>query len=296
MSSEAGKTGYKIVRLASGVHSLHSLEYGETLHPAIGPAAEAEALCVRQLRLVERLRQHAGEFVIWDVGLGAAANALAIVRATQKLPCSIRLLSFDCTLEPLRFALAHPETLGYFNGFEPQLRQLADTQHAAFDDGARRLQWDLHLADFPSFLAQPATRQLPKPHAILFDPYSPARNPAMWTLPLFANLFRLLDPERPCALATYSRSTLLRVTLLLAGFFAGIGRASGEKEETTVAANTLELIGEPLDALWLQRVRRSHSAEPLREPVYRQAPLSPGSWELLQRHPQWKAARRRRAS
>ena len=54
--------GYKLVRLSGGAHGLHSLAYGETMHPVVGPAVEAEALYVRQLRLVERLRAHEGEF------------------------------------------------------------------------------------------------------------------------------------------------------------------------------------------------------------------------------------------
>ena len=87
---------------------------------------------------------------------------------------------------------------------------------------------------------------------------------------------------------TYSRSTMLRVTLLLAGFFVGVGHATGEKEETTIAANAPELLDEPLPKAWLQRVRKSRSAEPLREPVYRQTPLSPGSWEKLLQHPQFR--------
>ena len=86
---------------------------------------------------------------------------------------------------------------------------------------------------------------------------------------------------------TYSRSTMLRVTLLLAGFFVGVGHGTGEKEETTIAANTIELLAEPLDRRWLERARRSTSAEPMWEPVYRQAPLSAGTWEKLQRHPQF---------
>src|SRR5437773_6240559 len=122
----------------------------------------------------------------------------------------------------------------------------------------------------------------------MFDAFSPAKNPAMWTLPLFSRLFQQLDPNRPCALPTYSRSTMLRVTLLLAGFFVGVGHATGEKEETTVAANTLDLLEEPLDGRWLQRARRSTSAEPLEESVYRQAPLSHATWEKLQQHPQFK--------
>src|SRR5439155_22053928 len=101
----------------------------------------------------------------------------------------------------------------------------------------------------------------------LFDAFSPAKNPAMWTLPLFANLFQLLDPARPCNLTTYSRSTMFRATLLLAGFFVGRGVPTGMKEETSVAANTLELIGAPLDRQWLARGRRAGSGEPLREPT-----------------------------
>jgi len=112
----------------------------------------------------------------------------------------------------------------------------------------------------------------------------------MWTQPLFARIFSLLDPNRPCALPTYSRSTMLRVSLLLAGFYVGVGHATGEKEETTIAANSMSLINEPLDRKWLARAHRSTSAEPLWTPHYRQARMSPETWEELQTHPQFKAS------
>ena len=283
-------TGYRIVKLANGAHSVHSLAHHETFHPVVGPVAEAEALYVRQLRLIERFQRHRGEFVLWDVGLGAAANALTALQATRGIPCSIHLLSFDHTLEPLAFALQHVEALGYLRGYEGHLERLLRDRHCVFRDGPQTVEWELHLADFPALLAQPAARKLAPPHVIMFDAFSPATNPAMWTQPLFSNLFRLLAPDRPCSLPTYSRSTMLRVTLLLAGFYVGIGHATGEKEETTIAANTPNLIAEPLDRRWLLRARRSTSAEPLWEPVYRQARLSPGTWDKLQQHPQFSAA------
>ena len=281
-------TGYRIVKLANGAHSVHSLAHHETFHPVVGPVVEAEALYVRQLRLAERIQHHAGEFVLWDVGLGAAANALTALRASRGVPCSIHLLSFDHTLEPLAFALKHTEALGYLGGYEAHLERLLRDGHCSFRDGAQSVKWDVHVADFPTLLAQAATQKLAKPHVIMFAAFSPATNPAMWTQPLFSNLFRLLDPDRPCSLPTYSRSTMLRVTLLLAGFHVGVGHATGEKEETTIAANTPELIAELLDRRWLQRAQRSTSAEPLWEPVYRQARLSPATWERLQQHPQFR--------
>ncbi len=274
---------YQLVRLANGAFSVRSLAENETFHPVIGPAAEAEALYVNQLKLRSRLQSHAGEFVIWDVGLGAAANVLAVLRASADLPCSLRVISFDRTLEPLRFALQHTEELGYFGGYENAAAELIQTGRASFAGG----RWEFRPGDFPAMMRD-TSQVLPPPHAILFDAFSPARNPAMWTAQLFSDVFRRLDPHLPCAMPTYSRSTMLRVTLLLAGFFVGAGHSTGEKEETTIAANVPELLDEPLPSAWLQRVRRSRSAEPLREPVYRQAPLSPESWEKLLQHPQFR--------
>ncbi len=295
-------TGYQLVQLLSGAYSIRSLEAAETFHPVVGPVAEAEALYVNQLQLRGRIKNHTGEFVIWDVGLGAAANSLTVLRATREIPCNLRIVSFDNTPEPLEFALQHAAALGYFGGYENHLGELLRAGRVAFQDGPQSVNWEFRLGDFPALLSRAVEGRSPNrlgrneraesefgapPHAILFDAYSPARNPAMWTLPLFASLFQLLDPQRPCALPTYSRSTIMRVTLLLAGFYVGVGHATGEKTETTIAANTLELLVEPLDARWLDRARRSHSAEPMREAVYQIAPLSPESWERLQAHPQF---------
>ena len=278
---------YRLVKLASGAHSVHSVAHRETFHPVIGPVAEAEALYVKQLRLRERLQHHARDFVIWDVGLGAAANVLTVLRSTAEIPAAIRLVSFDCTPEPLEFSLQNAAALGYFGGFEEHLKELLHARKVRFQNHRQTVEWDLHLADFPTLITQPAAHEFPKPHAILFDAFSPAKNPQMWTPQLFTNLFRLLDPARPCALPTYSRSTMLRVTLLLAGFYVGVGHATGEKEETTLAANSLALLEEPLPAKWLERARVSYSAEPMWDAVYRQAPLSPESWARLQAHPQF---------
>ena len=293
LHDSAVPTDYCIVHLRNGACSIRSLAEDETFHPVIGPAIEAEALYVRQLRLPERVQATPCEFVIWDVGLGAAANALTAIRLIRESlkgkPAQLRLISFDHTSAAAAFALEHGAELGYVAGYESALARLVKKHSVKFSDDSLQVVWTLEPGDFPAWVKQfngrdalprvQADRQvcpteLPAPHAILFDPHSPKKNPAMWTVPLFTNLFRRLDPQRPCALATYTRSTMARVTMLLGGFFVGVGHPSGLKEETTVAANRLDLLDEPLDCIWLERAKSSHSAEPLSGPVYRQAPPS----------------------
>lgn len=266
---------YEIVKLRNGAFSLRSLKHGETMHPAIGPLAEAESLYVKQLQIPERAAKHDGQFVVWDVGLGAAANAIAVLNSITDR--ELLLLSFDSTTEPLQFALAHTDQLAYLKPFRAQLGSLLSHGETRFD----RVTWRLHLGNFPELL----DTALPAPDAILFDPFSPAKNPEMWTADLFQRMFRKLD--RPCSLANFSRSTMFRVSLLLAGFYVGRGEPIARKEETTIAANVRALIRNPLDLHWLERAQRSHSAEPLWTPTYRKAPLASSTLERLRAHPQF---------
>jgi tRNA U34 5-methylaminomethyl-2-thiouridine-forming methyltransferase MnmC len=292
---------YKLIRLRNGAFSVRSLADEETFHPGIGPVAEAEALYVRQLRLPERVRETDGEFVIWDVGLGAAANALTAIRLIHENLTGanlkkkrLRVISFDRTGDALSFALRHSAELDYLAGNEIALNELLKNHFVRIESAALGVNWTFELCDFPILLSQRRADEIENteiaPHAILFDPHSPKKNPAMWTISVFENLFHRLDLRRPCALANFTRSTMARTAMLLGGFYVGIGRPSGLKEETTVAANRIELLGEPLDRRWLERAKRSDSAEPLREAVYRREPLSAETLKLLERHPQFSPA------
>lgn len=283
--------GFEIVRLRTGAAGVRSLEFGEVWHPGIGPRAEAEALYVNGLALPRRLAAHhePRPFVIWDIGLGGAANATAAIHAATHAPPGLHLdlWSFDRSLEGLRFALRHAADLGYFGDLAEPAGQLLHTGASAFPCGSARIQWSCVLGDFPRRLREDTARRWPAPDAILFDPHSPGANPEMWTLPLFRDLFARLDPHRPCALSTYSRSTSIRAALLLAGFHVGVGQATGLKEETTLAANRPELAGALLGSRWLQRAHRSAAAEPWTDPPYEHRPITPDTAARLAQHPQF---------
>ena len=113
----------------------------------------------------------------------------------------------------------------------------------------------------------------------------------MWTLELFTSLRARWRDETPCLLTTYTRSTAVRVTLLLAGFYVGIGHATGEKDQTTIAANDPALLDRPLDRAWLEkRVYASTNSAPLRAqaPPHGQAPISESDYAALRAHPQFR--------
>lgn len=237
--------------------SLRSVLNRETFHPVTGPAVEAQVLHVDQQRLAQRSAA-IDNFVVWDVGLGAAANALAAVKALQKSEHTVHLHSFDKTTLPLQFAIKHAADLKYLVGFEKLLEQLIEKQ---FVQITPTFSWYFHQGNFSDSLNDP---NLSSPHSILYDPYSATTNIEMWTQEHFTKLFSKLSPTVPCLLSNYTRSTSVRISMLLAGFAVGVGCGIGEKEETTVASNSFELLEKPLNRKWLDRVRISEKSAPLR--------------------------------
>jgi hypothetical protein len=211
---------------------------------------EARVLHVAQHRIEERL---AVEFVIWDVGLGAGANALAMIEALVAVgrgEGGVELRSFDQTLEPLRFALKHAEELGYPVRWKQEIEGLLLRGKVTI--GA--VTWVLETGDFRERIKE---WRGAGPGAVMFDPYSPAANPGMWTREVFQAIREKAAGD--CTLTTYSRSTVTRARLLLAGWCVGRGAATGEKTETTVAATGIERLQEPLRRDWLERVKRSRA-------------------------------------
>jgi hypothetical protein len=279
-----GKNGmstdcFELITLKSGHTSLRLVSNGETFHPVIGPEAEARVLHVEQQKLVERSRA-LNPLIIWDVGLGAAANAVAALDALAEGPGLIELHSFDHTLAPLQFACDNSEHLAYIQPYREAIAELTRTGQSRVG----RVRWYLHGGDFRTSLAR---SDLPAPHAIFYDPYSAVSNPEMWTLEHFTKLRQALREDRPCLLTNYTRSTAIRSTWLLAGFYVGIGVGIGEKDQTTLASNDLKLLERPLSIDWLIKVPASQNANILREAEAKYSPIRPEDFAELRRHPQF---------
>ncbi len=251
---------FELITLKNGQRAVRHTGNGEVMHPVVGPWAEATTLYVEQSRLAERFaREDAGPLCLLDVGLGAATNVSAALacwkQSGTRRPLEIH--SFEVDLQPLRLGLQDPEGFPYLVEWRDLLEELAQ-KHRVQREG---LDWTLHLGDARELL--PALRCTVPPELIFHDPFSPESNPTLWTPEVFAELHRLCgEGPQGTFLVTYSASTRTRVSLLLGGFFVGVGDPIGFKQETTVAATRLEQLARPLDARWFARWERSSARAP----------------------------------
>lgn len=260
-ASTAAATGprHVLVRTRAGGMAVRGLAEGEVMHPGVGPRLEAEQLYVEQSRLAERLAApQAGPdrvaVVVFDVGLGAGANAAAAwsvaemsgAAAPEQGGARLELISFERDLGALELALAHPDALGLAPGAVAAARVLL----VAGSVSTPRASWQLERGDVLETLPRTPVRA----DVIFWDPFSPRANPALWTVAAFAAARARAAPGG--VLITYSASTAVRIALLLGGWAVGIGDPIGDKATTTIAATDAGLLARPLSRPWLSRLSR----------------------------------------
>jgi tRNA U34 5-methylaminomethyl-2-thiouridine-forming methyltransferase MnmC len=250
---------FEIVTTTAGAISIRNKVVNEIMHNPVGPWVEANALYIEQPGLKNRLAEPSDEeFVIFDVGLGAAANALAALRCAVSVGPArpLRMISFERDLDLLQFALDHASQFAHFHGYENALKQLLS--EGSWSKGS--IHWELRQGDFLELISD----EIQKPHLIFFDPYSPKVNQEMWTASLFRKLHEKCRTaeEGGTSLYTYSLATRIRVALIQAGFFVGYGKSTGLKAETTQAATDFSLLKSPLDKAWFERWSKSHVRYP----------------------------------
>lgn len=275
------RESYEIVTLKTGIKSVRSILKKETFHPSTGPWYEANELHVRQQCLQSR-SQNIQKFIIWDVGFGAAANAIAAIENLKYEKNLIEIYSFDKTTSAIEFALSRARDLDYLEDYVEIINQLLCKKVA---EPFPHIRWILKVGDFREQLR----KTLISPHSILYDPYSPSVNPEMWNLEHFQVLRKCLSNKSPCLMTCFSRSTSIRTTLLLAGFYVGMGFGIGEKTETTVASNQLQLLLQPLAWGWLNKVQNSTNSAPLKTEIYQKSKISDEEFNLLKSLPQFQS-------
>jgi queuine tRNA-ribosyltransferase len=250
---------YEVI-VRDGVGFIRDTNSGEVMHSINNPVEEARSLYVEQSRLIERLQMPADQpLVVWDVGLGAAANAMAAILAVEGSPERQRpmtLVSFENDLDSLELALTNIGWFSHLHHAAPQA--LLASGRWINRDGT--IEWLLQSGDFAA-----RKFEAPPPDIIFFDPFSFKTDSSLWTLAAFRELALVCGP-RPVELFTYTNSTSVRAAMLAAGFHIAKGRGTGPKSETTIGlsagAAAADHPHEMLGVEWLAKWRRSDAQAP----------------------------------
>jgi queuine tRNA-ribosyltransferase len=213
---------------------------GQLMHSQVGPWAEANQVYIAQSEFTG-----AGPFVIYDVGMGIAANALALIEKWGSKP--LRIVSFEKFPESLEMALGMDSEFPFLRKWARVARELLDSRHVRHGN----VEWNLAVGDFMSA----DLGALPKPDLVYFDFYSPSICPELWTEAVFS---RLSDASR---LITYASNKSVRVAMLLAGFYVGKGSSTSMKLETTLAGSSP--VENLLDHQWLESLALSPKGFPM---------------------------------
>ena len=279
---------YEIHTAREGFASILHVPSGEIMHSRTPPMDEARRLYIEQSFLAERLRtgDPANPLVIWDVGLGAAANAMAAIRCFEKLAAGtpvrpLQIVSFENDLDSLHLAFEYNERFPYLRHSGPS--GILKKGHWQSRDHAG-LSWTLVRGNFQERMTSaPAA-----PEVIFYDMFSGKTNGDQWTLDAFRRL-RAVCADRPAELFTYTVSTASRAALLVAGFYVAKGRSTGDKVETTIAftpaaaPTPFALRHELLGADWLGKWHRSAARIPSWLPAAEQPAFEQG----VLNHPQF---------
>ncbi|MBU1238874.1 tRNA-guanine transglycosylase, partial [Myxococcota bacterium] len=217
---------YEVKVSPKGYASIVNRGSGETMHSVNNPDEEAETLYVAQSDLKSLLASESEEpLVLWDVGMGATHNAMAVIRAYEAMVCPrpLTIISFENDLDSLRLSVANPSLF-------PHVRHQAPGILLEGGEWSRGgLTWRLVQGDFLATMAHE-----PAPRLVFHDPFSTKTNGQLWSSDCFARILQAAG-SGPLALFTYSNSTSVRAAMLSAGFYVASGVATGPKGDTTVA-------------------------------------------------------------
>lgn len=216
---------YTLVITGDGSSSLRSDEYNETMHSISGAYEEALLKHVYPSRILECGQK---DLHVLDIGFGIGYNVLSLIREFIKIRNG-RFLNIVSLERDFSF-FSHMKSIR----FGDERDGLYSILKTAFKTGmAETGEFRIELIKGD---ARVSVRRLSEKtfNAVFHDPYSPSKNPELWSVDFFRVIRRLISGSG--ILTTYSSASQIRAALLMAGFRIGAGPSVGGKREGTLAS------------------------------------------------------------
>jgi tRNA U34 5-methylaminomethyl-2-thiouridine-forming methyltransferase MnmC len=257
---------YKTVVTEDGSISLFSSEFNELMHTKNGAYEEALIKHVYQSKVLET---SSPQLNVLDIGFGTGYNILALLNEfdKQKKECFLNIYSLEYDksslplLEKIEF---HDERdaiyekiltafrAGYYRDPQCQIKIVTgDARQSVKGFVQARLSFDIFFQ----------------------DPFSPAKNPELWSLDYFKKIYLLMSDT--AILTTYSAAPQIRRAMLLAGMHIGKAVSLGKKKAGTLA-------GKKSVPNELSILERRELAENIKATPYRDEKLNLARQEILE--------------
>ncbi len=196
------------------------------MHSSSGALSESLLKHVYPSKILEREEE---SIYVLDIGFGLGYNILALIDEFQKRKkksfLKIISLENDFSYLSLLKEISFPGKTGEIYDL---IKAIAEGTGEFNDD---RLSIKIIPGDARESIKRMSGMFF---DAIFHDPFSPSKNPELWSVEFFIELFRLAADHG--ILTTYSSAPQIRMALLSAGFRIGRGPAVGKKREGTLAA------------------------------------------------------------
>lgn len=243
------------IQTQDGSITRYAAQYDEHYHSSAGAWLEACTIYCNGCQLAEKARLQS-HISLLDVGFGLGYNSLAAIYTCRSInpDIHIRLVALEADPQTLSFEKypqiddpAFQKSITAFQQFKK------DHSRATENDD-----WQLRIGD-----ARATLLTVSGPFdAVFHDPFSPDKNPELWTLDFFKLLQERIAPRG--ILSTYSIATPVRSALHRAGFKLSEGPGTARKRASTRACIDGSLPA--LHQLQQSKLLTSPYAVPFRDP------------------------------
>jgi len=244
----------RILRTADGSFTLLSGKFGEPYH-SISAGAVRE--CLHKFLVPSGLLNRRGRVKILDIGFGLGYNvAVAFYHLRKRDPSlEIEVVSLEKELPEKIPLLPEP--------YREIHRKVLSLLPAGEKEGFR-----IRLLTGDARRSISPVRDFGA-HAVFHDPFSPYRNPELWTLEFLRRVKESMDSSG--VWVSYTSSLPVRRALLDLGFRVGRTSPLGRKRSGTVAV--CRGSPPPLNREERERIGKSPYSEPFRDPDLKRDPL-----------------------
>jgi chorismate dehydratase len=208
-----------------GTSTLFLEEYKQAMHTISGAYNEA---LLKHVIPSNILNSSKTELNVLDVGFGIGYNVLALMNEliNRKKRFKLNIISLE---KEKNFSKYMNNVI--FNDDKDLLYNFIKEAYYSGNGTYNEINLKILFGDARLTLDMLKDKKF---NAIFHDPFSPSKNPELWSVDFFLKLRGIMSED--CILTTYSSADHIRRAMIEAQLLVGIGPSVGKKREGTIAA------------------------------------------------------------